>query len=180
LESYLYGETSQLLGTSGAIEDAAPAAAAAFVPVVGLAPNDEDTIQALRAAGLSLSEVASQRMAMINLERRVIMEQHQAPPMMASPPTRDQLDRENMVVVEILTHEELTALLSWWPKVHSNLDFGFTVDMNGNVSWSIPPCRDCDPSGHYCRSNLYVKNRARGWVKKSCSDKKRAPASLEY
>jgi len=180
LESYLYGETCQLLGTSGAVEDVPPLAAAAFVPVVGLAPNDEDIIQALHAAGLSPGEVASQRMAMMNLERRAVADAQQQQVHNAfMSPTKDQLDRENSVVVEILTQEELKALKKWWPKVHSNLSFGFTVDANGNVSWSIPPCRDCDPSGQFCRSDLYVKNRARGWVKKS-SDKKRAPASLEY
>ena len=177
LESYLHSETCQLLGWSGGAvtDDVPPAAAAAvaFIPPVGLGP-DEDTLQALRAAGLSPAEVASQRMAMINLERRVLVE---APAISA--PTNDQLDRENSVVVEILTHDEWNALQKWWPRAHSSFSFRFTVGVDGTISWSVPPCRDCDPSGQFCRSDLYVKNRARGWVKKS-SDKKRAPASLEY
>lgn len=183
LESYLYGETGQLLGTTSASTEEMPppaaASAVASIPVVGLAPNDEDTIQALRAAGLSPGEVASQRMAMMNLERRAAAAAAVADQPSILSPTRDQLDRENSVVVEILTHDELVALQKWWPKVHSNLKFGFTVGVDGSISWSIPPCRDCDPSSHYCRSDLHVKNRARGWIKKS-SDKKRAPASLEY
>ena len=155
------------------------APAVASIPVVGLAPNDEDTLQALRAAGLSPGEVASQRMAMMNMERRALLLLQFKKLSSFASPTRDQLDRENSVVVEILTHDELVALQKWWPKVHSNLSFGFTIGASGEISWSIPPCRDCDPSSHYCRSDLYVKNRARGWIKKS-SDKKRAPASLEY
>lgn len=188
LESYLYGETCQLFETTSNVEEASSSpAVASLPPTVGLAPNDEDTIQALRAAGLSPSEVASQRMAMMNLERHrsaaAAAEQQQAPPLqqqqVCTTPTKQQLDRENGVVVEILTHDEWIALQKWWPKVHSNWTFGFTVDAHGNVSWSIPPCRDCDPTGQYSRCDLYVKNRARGWVKKS-SDRKRAPASLEY
>jgi hypothetical protein len=181
LESYLYGGTLQLLGTSLAVEEQPAPAPVASIPVVGLAPNDEETLQVLRAAGLSPGEVASQRMAMLNMERHRAAAAAAAQEVASAlvSPTKDQLDRENSVVVEILTQEELVALQKWWPKVHSNLSFGFTVGARGEISWSIPPCRDCDPSSHYCRSDLYVKNRARGWIKKS-SDKKRAPASLEY
>jgi hypothetical protein len=167
-------------------EQAAAAAAVASIPVVGLVPNDDedDMIQALRAAGLSPGEVASQRMAMVNLERRNAifnMEQQQQQQPSTAALLNHQLDRENSVVVEIVTHDELVALLKCFcpATVHSNLTFGFTVSSSGTISWSIPPCRDCDPSHHYCRSDLHVKNRARAWVKKSC-EKKRAPASLEY
>jgi hypothetical protein len=169
LESYLFGETSLLLG-SGASEDAPPAFAVAMLPV-GMDPDD-DTVQALRAAGLSQAEVASQRLAMMNLQRQ---QQQQQQPMLLSPPSKEQLDRENSVVVEILTEDEWIALQQWWPKVHSNFCLGFTVVGDGGITWSTPPCRDCDPSGHFTRSDLYVKNRAR--IKKSSA---RAPVSLEY
>jgi hypothetical protein len=169
LESYLYGETSQLLG-SGEREDAPPASVIAMLPV-GMDPDDE-IVQALRAAGLSQAEVASQRLAMMNLQRQ------QAPMVMSPPPTKQQLDRENSVVVEILSQDEWIALQNWWPKVHSTFCLGFTVGEDGGITWSTPPCRDCDPSGHFTRSDLYVKNRARTWIKKSSSS--RPPASLEY
>jgi hypothetical protein len=179
LESYLYGETLQLLGSSGEREDAPPASSAVVAVLPGRMDLNDETVQALRAAGLSRAEVACQRLAMMNLERQ--QQQQQAPVALSSSPTptKEQLDRENSVVVEILTQDEWIALQKWWPKMHSALCLGFTVGQDGGITWSTPPCRDCDPSGHLTRCDLYVKNRARTWIKKSSSSS-RPPASLEY
>ena len=95
--------------------------------------------------------------------------------MLLSPPTKEQLDCENSVVVEILTEQEWIALQQWWPKVHSNFCLGFTVIEDGGILWSAPPCCDCDPNGYFARSDLYVKNRAR--INKSSA---RASVHLEY
>jgi hypothetical protein len=105
-----------------------------------------------------------------------------APPSLSSsvPPTKNELlDRENHSVVEILTREEFLALKRWWPASSSSSVFAmsFAVDAAGCVSFGVPPCRDCDATG---RSHaISIKNRARGWIKRS-ADKPRAPASLEY
>jgi hypothetical protein len=81
----------------------------------------------------------------------------QAPMALLLAPSKEQLDRENSVVVEILTQAEWIALQQWWPKVHSAFCLGFSVGEDGRTTWSTPPCCDCDPSGHFARPHLYVK-----------------------
>ena len=76
----------------------------------------------------------------------------------------EQLDRENRVVVEILTDEEITALEKWWPRLHGFYALRFAVvedssTLSGtDVLWSTLPCRECDPSSR-STENFAVRNR---------------------
>ena len=89
-----------------------------------------------------------------------------------------QLDRENYVVVEILTDEEFTALEKWWPEIHSSYALRFAVTTTHNhksnnnyddernaglaeIVWTTPPCRECDTSGIFQNHHLVVRNRNR-------------------
>jgi hypothetical protein len=95
------------------------------------------------------------------------------------------LDRENHSVVEILTSDEYQALENCWPGTTlfairftvSNEIIGIVNTGSVTVHFNTPVCRDCDATGRSC--SFVIKNRARGWLKKS-SEKARAPASLEY
>ena len=158
LEAFLCGETSSLYGVLPAqhtTEEVARLPATSLQSV-----SDAETLQALRAAGLSELEVHTQRIAMMNLQ-----EERQRVHAMnfASQPssvveadraaTNEQLDRENRVVVEILTDEEVSALEKWWP--HANIMYGIRFAVveseavgtsNREVLWHTLPCRECDPS----------------------------------
>ena len=84
----------------------------------------------------------------------------------------DLLDKENNVVVEILSESELMALEEWWPEIHSSFIMKFAVlsddSANGSnsniITWSTPPCRECDAC--HCSANVVVRNRSRKWAKK--------------
>eukprot|EP00566_Odontella_aurita_P006269 CAMPEP_0113543844 /NCGR_PEP_ID=MMETSP0015_2-20120614/10380_1 /TAXON_ID=2838 /ORGANISM="Odontella" /LENGTH=612 /DNA_ID=CAMNT_0000444041 /DNA_START=599 /DNA_END=2437 /DNA_ORIENTATION=+ /assembly_acc=CAM_ASM_000160 len=162
-----------------------------FSPVpVGYNPviSSSDTDVALRAAGLSELELQSQRLAMLRLER----EQHQEVQESLTPQTprsnlrrnssqenllstpdmtrefiNEKLDRENYLVVEILTDEEFAALEKWWPEIHSlyALRFAVTTDtstsLGANINWISPPCRECDASGKNCKEFVGRLQRAR-------------------
>jgi hypothetical protein len=165
---------------------------AALVP--GQAPDDE-IVQALRAAGLTTSEVISQLSAM----RQVEHEQHRRQRAMednnvanlphpgnntttAYGTSRNELlDKENHLVVEILSEDEFRALVeACWPSTaaqQSLFCLNVTVNNHGKFNWSIQPCRNCDATGR-CNS-LTVRNRARNWVRRSV-DRSGGPASLEY
>ena len=65
--------------------------------------------------------------------------------------TNEQLDRENRVVVEILTDDEITQLEKSWPRCHGGtyaLRFAVVEGSQGDseIVWSTTPCRACDPS----------------------------------
>jgi len=79
-----------------------------------------------------------------------------------------QLDRENKVVVEILTDEEFTALERWWPEFHSSYALKFAVSEtesgSSEIVWSTLPCRECDPSSRV--DDICVRNRCRSWASK--------------
>jgi len=79
-----------------------------------------------------------------------------------------QLDRENKVVVEILTDEELEALEKWWPGIHSSYALKFAVvelDAGAmDIIWTTQPCGDCDASGKASEYDFSVRNRNRNWV----------------
>jgi len=87
----------------------------------------------------------------------------------------DMLDRENRVVVEILTDEEYVAMGRhfWCHEAHSNsFSLNFSVTNDG-IGWSTSPCRECDPSGleHLHSNSVVFRNRAmrkspRKWDKK--------------
>lgn len=227
LEAFLDGETSQLL-SSVRQQEAHPSPEAGVgvatnnpltgfsappplpaVPV-GVHPTlDINMVNSLMAAGVSQSEFASQRLAMMQIQE----EQHQqrllAPAVAAAAnphavvPTANQvggrresfsnndlLDRENHVVVELVTQEEWTALVETgcWPKQDSNFCITVTVDGPYKVGFSTLPCRDCDPSGlqysanaSHCSSSKNLKSprfRSKRWEPKSV-EQKRIP-SVEY
>jgi hypothetical protein len=77
----------------------------------------------------------------------------------------EQLDRENRVVVEILTDEEITALEGYWPRCHFGMySLRFAVVEDGSsscgmeIQWSAAPCRECDPSSR-STTKVVVRNR---------------------
>jgi len=168
--------------------------------VPGQAP-DASSLEALQAAGLSEAEVLRQLSAMR------MMEQQRASVRAASvaAPANDgadaaaaaaaglswtnneALDRENHSVVEIVTRDEFRSLERCWPG-SSLFCVSFEVRSSrtseapcgaAKVAFLTPPCRECDPTGRQDSCSLSIKNRARGWVRKS-TEKARAPASLEY
>jgi hypothetical protein len=193
LEAYLYGDSPQLLvagtaesstDTTATLSTMAVATATAplqrpFVPGQDL---DRDTLNALRAAGLSQAEVASQLDAMRNLEVRNMNAAAavQSSGQWSVQTHKELLARENHSIVEILTQDEMTALeeTSWPDSKPSVYLFRVAVDEQGVSSFSALPCRECDATGRPC--NVAVRNRARGWVSAEKTEKNRARASLEY
>jgi len=158
---------------------------------VGYNPVDDNVVStdALRAAGISELELQSQRLAMIRLEHQQQLEMAETIPhpftpqstlrrtpshenLLPSPDVsreliNEHLDRENYLVVEILTDDEFAALEKWWPEIHSlyALRFAVTEDLSSvlgaNVHWSTPPCRECDASGKNFKEYIGRFQRAR-------------------
>jgi hypothetical protein len=182
LESFLRGESS-LLGCNSAVpsprNDGEGEGNHASIPSpIERAPSaslrpDAGTLQALRAAGLSELDLHAQRVAMAGLEESMQRANiHDIHDNQASESERqyqrslnnEQLDRENRVVVEILTDEEITALEKWWPRLHGFYALRFAVvedssTLSGtDVLWSTLPCRECDPSSR-STENFAVRNR---------------------
>jgi hypothetical protein len=205
LEAFLYGESVQLLEGSGLKHQhlSSPAAGApggtswsnAPLPP-GQGPTQE-SIQAMRLLGLSESEISRQLSAMRSIEaqqqrlQREAFVNNAAAEESSSVSRNEMLDRENHSVVEILTQAEFRALTACWPGT-TVFALRFTVQTGkeialaaatgdslicGGVNFCTPVCRSCDATGRRC--SVSIKNRARGWVKKS-ADNARAPASLEY
>jgi hypothetical protein len=200
LESFLYGETTLLLGGQSSryasMDDSSPSAAVASSSAslpVGQGPTRE-SILAMRSLGLNEQEVALQLSAMRTIEARQrrqasIIQPNDSELAAASVVSRNELlDRENHSVVEVLTQAEFNALEACWP---GTTVFGlrFTVDSGrvaaaaggdvcSRINFCTPVCRSCDATGR--QYAMSIKNRARSWVRKS-ADKLRAPASLaEY
>jgi len=196
LEAFLRGETGGLFDcVTDAVVAVTSEAAAATIVGAGEAVSvpstfDQDMLRALRAAGMSETEVQAQRVAMMGLEddhiRRTIrsrsgslddgnnnnghgngQQQHQYQQQDRAS-TNEQLDRENRVVVEILTHEEMAALEKWWPRMHHGMfalrfavvegSSSTTSRTRTDILWSTVPCRECDPSGRSTTS-FVVRNR---------------------
>ena len=194
LEAFLSGETPQLFASVHHDVIPSPAAAAAASPMspVGLRPTlDLSVVNSLMAAGVSQAELAAQQEAL----RQVREEQQQAvaaaraaavappaTPRRESSANNELLDRENHVVVELVSQEEWTALrdTGCWPKQVSHYSVTVDVDANGSFGFSTLPCRDCDPSGLRFMSCASVKNkfRSKRWEPKSV-EQKRIP-NLEY
>lgn len=168
LESFLRGETTTLLGGTSNLPAAPPTSpfastslpvGASFSSPSARRTSDSSTLQALRAAGLSESEVHAQRLAMARIEdERIAMVNEARRPRSDSTSstgqeriTNEQLDRENRVVVEILTDDEVTALESLYPRVTGGtyaLRFAVIEGCGGQseIVWTTQPCRECDPS----------------------------------
>eukprot|EP00529_Nitzschia_sp_RCC80_P012674 CAMPEP_0113497662 /NCGR_PEP_ID=MMETSP0014_2-20120614/30748_1 /TAXON_ID=2857 /ORGANISM="Nitzschia sp." /LENGTH=594 /DNA_ID=CAMNT_0000391613 /DNA_START=665 /DNA_END=2449 /DNA_ORIENTATION=+ /assembly_acc=CAM_ASM_000159 len=219
LEAFLEGETPQLLSSvrqqeshssleSGGDVGAATSTFGGFVAPavpVGVRPTlDINMVNSLMAAGVSETELTSQRMAMM----QILEEQQQrllaAPVAPAINPNggvddggrresitnNDLLDRENHVVVELVTQEEWNALVETgcWPKQVSNFCINVAVEDPYKFCFSTLPCRDCDPSGlqfttnaSYCSSSKGIKSprfRSKRWEPKSV-EQKRIP-NVEY
>ena len=174
LEAYLYGETSHLWAskdnearTTLSPVNAAACRSPAGLPV-GMSPVDAETLNALRAAGISQQELDAQRaLSMSALQPRT--------PSRRAVSNNELLDMENSVVVEILTAEEFAALEKSWPDIQPTFDLRFSVS-GDDICWSTPPCRACDPSSR--NYDLSVRHCIR--TKKAASLKKPPVAGLEY
>lgn len=173
LESFLCGETSTLLGgNSGALRNYEGEQSSASLPrpnerALSTLRADADTLQSLRAAGLSELDIHAQRLAMAGLEESMQRANiHEINDTQADDATRhfdrlvtnEQLDRENRVVVEILTDEEITALEKWWPRLHGFYALKFAIVEDSDVLWCTLPCRECDPSSR-ATADFAVRNR---------------------
>ena len=180
LDSFLRGDTSTLLGGTSNLPAAPPASpfastslpvGASFSPPSVRRTSDASTLQALRAAGLSETEVCAQRLAMARIEdERMAMINEARRPRSDSTSstgqeriTNEQLDRENRVVVEILTDDEVTAMESRWPRVSGGtyaLRFAVIEGCGGQseIVWTTQPCRECDPSSS-SEGSFAMRNR---------------------
>lgn len=195
LDMFLNGETSTLLGgnSAGAADSlnaeggegvaSMPAAAAGNSLGSSVSASrtrsDAETLQALRAAGLSEAEVYVQRVAMAGIEadmRRYarINENVHRQALLGrdindsltqqerTVITNEQLDRENRVVVEILTDIEVTALEKWWPRQSCTYALRFAVVEGSSGRYDIvrstAPCRECDPSSRSA-PDFVMRNR---------------------
>ncbi|KAG7341921.1 hypothetical protein IV203_007013 [Nitzschia inconspicua] len=187
LEAFLCGKTAQLLASvkHDLISPPAAATAAATASPVGVRSTlDLSIVNSLMAAGISQGELASQRVAMMQIQEEQ-QQQHVAsavPSFRESGCNNDLLDRENHVVIELISEEEWTALqeTGCWPKQVSHYSVTVDVDSNGQFGFSTLPCRDCDASGLRFTSCASVKNkfRSKRWEPKSV-EQKRIP-NLEY
>lgn len=196
LECFLRGDTSHLFASakghnSDGVSSPSPviasvAAASVVVPrsPVGVQPIlDAETIHALTAAGISLTEATSQRMVMLQLEKERQQHQQQRSEREFSSCNNELLDRENHVVVEVVTHDEWLALqeAGCWRKQVSAYSMCVTVDKDGSFAFSTLPCRECDPTGlRFSSSCASMKNmfRSKRWEPKNV-EHKRIP-NLEY
>eukprot|EP00980_Cylindrotheca_fusiformis_P005487 scaffold1169_cov120-Cylindrotheca_fusiformis.AAC.37 len=203
LEEFLSGETSQLLSTIKKVDEtpagvkATTTAPHAFFPLgASPPPMEAEVMNALQAAGLSRGEMLSQQMAMLQMQQQQQQQQVQpSTPSSSSSRNQDQnerLDRENHVVIELVTPEELSALreTGCWPKQQevSNFSLSVTIQDHGTTttisggglfSFSTLPCRDCDPTGSRFTSCAEIKYRRKRWEPKKV-EQKRIPATLEY
>lgn len=180
LEYFIHGESEVLLGSKPA-EIVDTAATRQGPPL--------ESLQAMRALGLSEEEIELQTRALRTIELRRRQRQVEQQRLESDGLTRNEmLDRENYTVVEILTDAELKALEPHWPGV-SVFSLSFTVGSLdekispdyyyrvGDVNFCTPVCRDCDASGRYCDLSF----RKRGRVKRSpAAAKSNSRPSLEY
>jgi hypothetical protein len=158
------------------------------IPIRNRSDMIQEEISNLRASGVSESEIQLQRFAMLQIEdqrnrqreafERRVRAMNESPSVMArdidmSPEEirakiNAQLDRENKVVVEIVTDEELEALEKWWPGIHSSYALKFAVveldQGSTDIVWTTPPCTYCDASGKSGVCDFSIRNRNRNWV----------------
>jgi len=160
-------------------------------PPVGLGPitihptqrtqqQQQEMISTLRASGLSLMEIENQRMAMEQMEqqqqRTTATTTSSSSPILLSLEERrvqeinEQLDRENEVVVEIVTEEELDALEKWFPEMQFSYALKFVIlDSNNDyddILWSTTPCRECAGCFASGKQQCTIRNRCRSWANK--------------
>lgn len=177
LEAYLAGEIPQLLSTTRhdpPIPAATPRSSVASLPV-GVQPDMDDTIaNALMAAGITRAELATQQMAMLQLEQQQHQEPRSPTPTTSKANQNDMLDRENHVVVELVSQDEWIALqkTGCWPKQISNFAANVTILENGKFEFSTMPCRECDPTGSRFTASASVKYRRKRWEPKSVEQRR--------
>lgn len=187
LEAFLMGLTTQLLSTVKVQPFEAvvvsPRASHAAIPV-GLQPIlDIATLNSMMAAGMTQAEVATQQMAMLRLQHGEVtapIEALASPPRDISASLNDMLDRENHIVVELVTEAEWLALqdTGCWPKSHGQFSIQVSVQDDQSFSFSTNPCRECDPTGSRYLACAEVKYRRKRWEPKIV-EQKRAPR-VEY
>ena len=153
-----------------------PSTPRATMPVGIQTEMEPATVNALMAAGIPHAELNTQRIAMLHLER-----DQQVPRSPATPSSlanqNEMLDRENHVVVELVSRLEWDALqeAGGWPKQLSHFAVTVTVK-DGDFSISTMPCRECDPSGSRFTACASVKYRRKRWEPKSV-EQRRVPKS---
>jgi len=157
LEAFLYGETEHLY---------APAPR----NVHGM---DHHAMQSLLAAGLTRQEVRHQLQAM-----RLHEEQTQQPQQLSPRQIQECLDRENHVVVEIVTQAEWQALEHLWP---DTMGVSFQVP----VRFGMPVCRECDATSlslEYCQvaNSSGSSGKKRHQKRVDSKDGNKAYCELEY
>jgi hypothetical protein len=138
LEAYLNGEQAQLLVPSTAAVRVATTTTRRSNRVV-----DADCQQALLAAGLTPAQVSQQLAAMHRIEQLQQQQQQQVDAAAANTSTctnltkKERLDRENHVVVEIVTEAEFQALLVYTGDGNSCSTPNNTVVGTTTVSCSV-------------------------------------------
>mmetsp|Transcript_134226 Transcript_134226/g.199721 ORF Transcript_134226/g.199721 Transcript_134226/m.199721 type:complete len:510 (+) Transcript_134226:266-1795(+) len=193
LEFCLQGETAQLLSsvkeceaTTIAPTNTRASLSTGSVPV-GVSPaTDPGTVQALLSAGIPHNEILAQQMAMMQIHQLQDLQQQDATTPRSPVASRDSaahqelLNRENHVVVELVSEEEWSALreTGCWPKHLSNFCVSVTIADDGRLTYSTEPCRKCDPTGSRFQANAEVKYRRKRWEPKSVENR-RIP-KLEY
>jgi hypothetical protein len=180
LEAFLSGKTHQLLSTVKTSPECAwiPPPSPGTVPV-GIPPTlDIDTVNALMAAGFSQAELATQRMVMLQLQQQELAPLNY--PRHESTSLNDMLDRENHVVVELVTEDEWSGLqeIGCWPESLGQFAVKVTVRDDQSFGFSTSPCRECDPTGSRFLAGAEVKYRRKRWEPK-CVEQKRIPR-VEY
>ena len=99
---------------------------------------------------------------------------------------KEQLDKENHIVVEILTEDEFSVLEEYWPEIHSKFVLRFAVTdeievreglisgygyveeevLATRITWCTEPCSECYAGGNN-GSCVALRNRNRDRFKKS-------------
>lgn len=148
---------------------------------------DQAEISQMRALGLPESEIQLQRLAMMRITEQRLARQEQVQerqrqdhdilsPEESRAKLNSQLDRENKVVVEILTDEELHALEKWWHGIHSCYAMKFAiVELDQGIMdivWTTAPCNQCDASGKVNEYDFSVRNRNRALENNSAQKKR--------
>lgn len=177
------GETTQLLASVKHDITSPHASASPLEPVGVRSTMDLSLINSLMAAGVPQVELSSQDLAMMQFQEELQADVDVAPDSRRETSCNNELlDRENHVVVELVSQEEWLALQETgrWPKQVSHYSATVDIDAKGNFGFSTLPCRDCDASGLRFTSCASVKNkfRSKRWEPKSV-EQKRIP-NLEY
>ena len=171
LETYLYGESPELLVPHGESLLCSPVAATipespgrplAESVVPGMIPGqgpDPETVEAMRAAGIGSPAELNRQLALFREMEDLPRPAVAAAAVEPSSPMLDRnelLDCENYSVVEILTEDEFLALEKCWGKAHG-FRLQFSVNEKGVMFHTTQTCRKCDATGRH--HPFHIKNR---------------------